>query len=573
MVDLIQLLSTLAVLISTIAASSCDLNLDAADWYGPQKMPPSYAMNDVLPKNFDWGNVDGKNYLTRVKNQKIPLYCGSCWALAITSGISDRIKIMRKGAFPEISLAAQILLNCNRANFGCNGGVKTWAFDWIRANYLTDESCSPYMARSYRDGLNCDEMTYCKECSSNGTCWVPKKYNKYTISDYGLIKEDDIETMMKEIFNNGPLTCSVNQKAIDAEYKGGSGVFGSKDKGPITHAITIVGWGETDEGTPYWIMKNSFGEDWGDRGFIKIYRGNNTVRIEERCAWALPKNTWSDQVYPHKDFANAVEESTEVAPTQQALPQNFFFGDVAGVDYLSQVVNQHLPNYCGSCWAQATASSLADRINYLITKNKPRVLLSVQVILNCEGGGTCKGGDQDKALDWIKKNGVPEVGCQQYDAFDPPADDKCSSIQQCMYCTWIGDHVTTCYPIPHKRWYVSEFAKVEGVQKIKEELVNRGPLVCSMIVTPKFREYTGGIYSEVTDDKVECNHEVSIVGYGIDKPSGREYWIARNSWGTQFGENGYFRLPIGNDNLKIESNCWYGVPTDKAPQSLNAATE
>ncbi len=65
-----------------------------------------------LPENFAWGNVNGVNYLTNIKNQHIPQYCGSCWAQAASSSMSDRIKIMRKAAWPDINIAPQVLISC-----------------------------------------------------------------------------------------------------------------------------------------------------------------------------------------------------------------------------------------------------------------------------------------------------------------------------------------------------------------------------------------------------------------------------------------------------------------------------
>lgn len=86
---------------------------------------------DELPKNYWWGNVNGTNYLTLQRNQHIPQYCGSCWAFAVTSSLSDRIKILRNATWPDINLAPQVLLSCDMINRGCYGGNPPLAYKWI----------------------------------------------------------------------------------------------------------------------------------------------------------------------------------------------------------------------------------------------------------------------------------------------------------------------------------------------------------------------------------------------------------------------------------------------------------
>lgn len=102
-----------------------------------------------LPTGFDWGNVDGVNYLTNIRQQHNPQYCGSCWAHAATSALSDRIKIARKAAWPDINLSPQVLLSCSIGddefgNLGCNGGYAIDSNKWIYENYITDETCAIY---------------------------------------------------------------------------------------------------------------------------------------------------------------------------------------------------------------------------------------------------------------------------------------------------------------------------------------------------------------------------------------------------------------------------------------------
>jgi cathepsin X len=99
---------------------------------------------------------------------------------------------------------------------------------------------------------------------------------------------------------------------------------------------------------------------------------------------------------------------------------------------------------------------------------------------------------------------------------------------------------------------------------MKAELFKQGPISCGIMVTDKFEAYTDGIYSEKSAI-ISLNHEVSIVGYGVDADSGEEYWIGRNSWGTYWGEHGFFKIKMYSDNLGIETDCTAGTPSFSKP--------
>ena len=83
---------------------------------------------------------------------------------------------------------------------------------------------------------------------------------------------------------------------------------------------------------------------------------------------------------------------------------------------------------------------------------------------------------------------------------------------------------------------------------MKAEIFARGPISCGMESTVKFSQYTKGIYSEAVQRPL-LNHEVSIVGWGNEGST--EYWIVRNSWGTTWGESGFFKIQMHKNNLGI----------------------
>ena len=86
-------------------------------------LPHTYIGADELPDSFNWGDVDGKSYLTKSLNQHIPQYCGSCWAHGALSSLGDRIKIARDAQGDDINLSIQFILNCGTEMAGsCHGG-------------------------------------------------------------------------------------------------------------------------------------------------------------------------------------------------------------------------------------------------------------------------------------------------------------------------------------------------------------------------------------------------------------------------------------------------------------------
>lgn len=94
---------------------------------------------------------------------------------------------------------------------------------------------------------------------------------------------------------------------------------------------------------------------------------------------------------------------------------------------------------------------------------------------------------------------------------------------------------------------------------MKKEIYHRGPISCAIAVTEELEEYAAGIFHDRTGD-LRPVHAISVVGYGIE--NGIKYWLVRNSWGHHWGENGFFRVVRGVNNLAIESHCVWAVPED-----------
>jgi cathepsin X len=143
--------SVLVSLIVAAAAASrvskehpCFLQIPFEDKPSHVTEPLKMMSATELPTSYDWGNVDGVNFLTNIRNQHIPQYCGSCWAHAATSALSDRIKIVRNAQWPDINLSPQLVISCEQKDDGCHGGNSILAYEWMKANYITDETCAIY---------------------------------------------------------------------------------------------------------------------------------------------------------------------------------------------------------------------------------------------------------------------------------------------------------------------------------------------------------------------------------------------------------------------------------------------
>ena len=510
--------------------------------------------------------MDGVNYLSLARNQHIPQYCGSCWAHAATSSITDRLKYMTKNVWPEHDLAIQTILYCLETDNGCHGGLPIHIYQYANEVGIPEEGCQRYEAR---DNEKCDDIHICRDCRRSEGCFPVYNYTKYYVEEYGHV--DGVENIMKEIYAHGPVTCSIDVPDDLLEYKGG--IY--EDKTGIAgdgHDISVVGWGE-ENGIPYWVVRNSWGSYWGEDGFFRIVRGKNNLGIEDGCTYAIPK-------IPEKMVTNSIprgiqrrqkyfpeacgifdhkhEKSHIVSPLphtylkQEELPKEYDIRNLNGMNYATWDRNQHIPQYCGSCWAHAASAAISDRISLMRKGAWPSVALSEQEIINCSGAGTCHGGNSDYVYEYAYKEGIPDQSCQVYEA----KDNECIPMNRCRNC-WPGQ---PCYAVEeYKRYKVGEYGVAKGVEEMKAEIFARGPLSCDMYSTQRFVDYEGGVLKAEENEDSLGGHVVEITGWGVDE-DGTEYWIGRNSWGTYWGENGWFRVEMHKNAFNLEEWCTWGVP-------------
>lgn len=215
-------------------------------------VPPGYkpsvgayrSTGAALPDTFDW-RLSG---LTPVENQG---NCGSCYAFATASVLEDNVKLITG---KEIDLSEQYLLDCSYANgdsYGCQGG-------WQLHDYHRNGG------KVYQGGIAASQYPYTAQA---GGCRAGLQHVDYLFSWREV--SDDINSIKEAIYKFGPVWTTLYADNAFWQYTGG---YYCGPTSQVNHAVTLVGW--TKRG---WILKNSWSENWGDRGYMEIGFGCNGV--------------------------------------------------------------------------------------------------------------------------------------------------------------------------------------------------------------------------------------------------------------------------------------------------------
>jgi len=215
----------------------------------PQKL------SDSLPANVDWRMA---GIVGTVKDQG---HCGSCWAFASTAVIESHVA---KATGYLFDLSPQQIAMCSPnpnkcgGSGGCEGATAEVAFDYIaKAGGILEEY----------------QLGYAAYYGSNTTCVSTPGPYKASIGGYVTLMQNDYASLMNALAFVGPVAVSVDASNWHA-YEGGVFNGCNNDSPDINHAVVAVGYGVEADGTTYWLVRNSWSSLFGEKGYIKIFRGD-----------------------------------------------------------------------------------------------------------------------------------------------------------------------------------------------------------------------------------------------------------------------------------------------------------
>jgi len=215
------------------------------------------------PANDDSVDWRQKGAVTPVKNQGA---CGSCWAFS-TTGDVEGTHFLATGNL--VSLSEQDLVDCDHnGDQGCNGGLPTQAMQSIiDAGGIESEDAYPYEGR-------------------DGTCTFDKSKVAVKISNYTCVAPDEAQ-MKAFIEKNGPVSIGINANTLQFYMGGIADPFDILcSPKHLDHGVLIVGYG-VENSKPFWIVKNSWGQGWGEKGYFRIIMGKNKCGLANMVSHSI----------------------------------------------------------------------------------------------------------------------------------------------------------------------------------------------------------------------------------------------------------------------------------------------
>ncbi|KAJ8921567.1 hypothetical protein NQ315_010472 [Exocentrus adspersus] len=518
------------------------------------------------PESVNWVQ---KGAVTPVKSQE---QCGSCWSFSAVGSLEGAYAV---ATGQLVSFSEQNLIDCDTVDAGCDGGVMQYAFDFVQQNGIERQDDYPYQG-------------------VRGQCQMRTDKVATRLSTYINIPQNE-NALLDAVANHGPVAVAVD--ADGYQYYAGGLYDDPSCKQEYNHGVVVVGYG-TENGNAYWLVKNSWGTGWGDGGYIKMARDkNNQCSISTDASYpvvkiimrvlvilasvvlainaATDRELWTEfkqnfgreyrnlreeqlrfsvfqnnlrNIEEHNEKYDSGEESYYLAVTPftdlttEEFQNMLNFSAAAkpvlepiayhtvslgstpsSINWVSKKLVTGVKNQgqCGSCWSFSATGAVEGAH---AKKTGELVSLSEQNLMDCDtADAACNGGDMTNAFNYIAKHGIESEANYPYKA----KQSACKFSSSKVAAKISG----------YKRVAASETA-------LRDAVGNIGPIAVG-ISADKIQNYGGGVF----DNKAcngEINHGVLVVGYG--NADGKDYWLVKNSWGTGWGEKGYFRLVRNKSN-------------------------
>jgi len=450
------------------------------------------------------------------------------------------------------------------------------AFEYLEKHNVCTEESYPYLAKQGK----CHQ----KNC----TVAVPKG----SIVGFKDVTPQDTQALMEAV-SEQPVSVAIEADQMAFQlYQGG--ILTKKCGKKLDHGVLAVGYG-TENGVDYWKVKNSWGANWGENGYVRIERGvpkDGECGIKDQPSYPIvkakgassqPESPEMRAASAFKDFiakfgrryATAAERAARFATFAKNFahieahnaeghsfklginsfadiePEEFASGHFglsaeqkqwSGLPYLGSdpysgaalpksvdwvkkgaVTDPKDQAKCGSCWSFSTTGALEGAWKVATGK---LVSLSEQQLVDCAHNGNmgCSGGSMDLAFEYLEKHNVCTEESYPYLA----KQGKCHQ-KNCTVAVPKGSIVGFKDVTP------------QDTQALMEAVSEQPVSVAIEADQMAFQLYQGGILTKKCGKKLD--HGVLAVGYGTE--NGVDYWKVKNSWGANWGENGYVRIERG----------------------------